>query len=104
MSLNRYNPKRDANELGIIKCLAREHQVTVLQLSDPGLPDLLVSVDGLLALIEVKNGKNGKLTKAQQQFWGQYVLTEAVPAYICREVSELPEILESVRTWYSARA
>jgi hypothetical protein len=103
VSLHRKNPKRDANELDIIKGLA-DLQVHVFQLSGSGLPDLLVSLDGLLALIEVKNGTAGRLTPAQQQFWTNYVETEQVPAYICREVQELPEILESVRTWYAARA
>lgn len=65
MSLNRYNPRRDGNEKGIVEALERSGCI-VLRLSGRGVPDLLVSRGGLLYALECKV-KSGRLTKAQKE-------------------------------------
>ena len=69
MSLNRHNPKRDANELEIVEAL-RDAGYWVERLDQP--VDLLVGRRGYphVALIEVKM-KNGKLTDDQLRFFQQ---------------------------------
>lgn len=66
MSVKRYAAKRDSNEAAIIAAL-RNCGATVVQLSDKGVPDLLVGVFGKTILAETKQRK-GKLTSAQQDF------------------------------------
>lgn len=66
MSVKRYAAKRDANEAAIIAAL-RDCGAAVIQLSDKGLPDLLVGVAGRTILAETKQ-RRGKLTPAQQDF------------------------------------
>ncbi len=63
MSINRRAAKRDANEPEIIKAL-RAAGATVEQLSEKGVPDLLVGFMGSTYLMEVKTPK-GKLTPDQ---------------------------------------
>ena len=53
MTLNRYNPKRDANEPEIIHGL-RKAGCWVTALSGTGIPDLLCCSTGILFLVEVK--------------------------------------------------
>lgn len=77
MSLKRYAARRDANEHPIVEAL-RAAGATVYQLSQDGVPDLLVSyVDrqtgaSCTVLIEVKTAK-GKLTEAQEQFMDEWL-------------------------------
>jgi hypothetical protein len=97
MSLNRYATKRDLNELDVIKALT-DFEVTVWQLSSQGLPDLMCYMDGQLFLVEVKNGRAGRLTPRQQKFFSNYTSAEpgrGVPAYIVTDVDEVPDLIES---------
>lgn len=64
MSLNRRNPRRDANEPSIVKCLKR-YGASVIRLSSKGAPDLLVCYRGRVVLMEVKTAK-GRATSAQE--------------------------------------
>jgi len=57
--------KRDANERGIIDALERAG-CQVWQLSQRGLPDLLVVRAGVIYLLEVKDEIHGRLTPAQK--------------------------------------
>lgn len=66
MSLRRTAAKRDSNEPEIIQAL-KAAGCTVVRLSAVGCPDLLVGIDGLNFLIEVKEPK-GKLTEDQVEF------------------------------------
>lgn len=74
MSLKRHNPKRDSNEPEIVEALQRAG-ASVVRLDTPG--DLLVGIDGVTYLIEVKTLK-GKPTPDQVTFaasWqGQYAI------------------------------
>lgn len=54
MSKNRYNPRRDLNEPGIIRALEGAGAL-VRRLSEAGIPDLLVGFRGALFLLEIKN-------------------------------------------------
>lgn len=66
-TMNRRAAKRDANEGDIIKAL-RKAGASVTQLSDRGVPDLLVGFAGTNYLMEVKMPKGG-LTEDEQTFF-----------------------------------
>lgn len=59
--------KRDANEPEIVRAL-EDIGCTVLRVSGPAVPDLLVHVRGRWLPIEVK-AKGGKLTPAQEALY-----------------------------------
>ena len=60
----KYNKgRRDANEAEIIAIL-KQMGCSVAMLTGDGLPDLLVGLDGVNILIEIKSA-NGRLTPAQ---------------------------------------
>jgi Holliday junction resolvase len=63
MTLYRRNPKRDANEAGIIRDL-KKCGCSVQQLSGKDIPDLLVGFKGENYLLEVKS-KGGKAQQNQ---------------------------------------
>lgn len=56
-----------------------------------GVPDLLVTKLGCVALIEVKHGK-GTLTPAQRGWHGK-----GWPVWVVREVADVPEIVRRLR-------
>lgn len=66
MSLNRWNPKRDAAEPAIVQAL-ESVGAEVWKVSGTGLPDLLVRYRGVLYAGEVKTGK-AKLRASQGAF------------------------------------
>lgn len=66
MSLHRHAAKRDQTEAAIVDALER-CGFAVLRLSQPNVPDLLVSRAGAATLIEVKTGTK-PLSKGQQAF------------------------------------
>ena len=66
MSLNRYNPSRDANEIAISHYL-RSQGCEVWPISGAGVPDLLIGFCGQFYVAEVKMPR-GKLTIAQESF------------------------------------
>ena len=74
MSIKRRAAKRDKNEAEIIHAL-RQVGADVIQLSDKGVPDLLVGYKNKNYLMEVKTN-TGKLTADQSDFftmWGGQV-------------------------------
>lgn len=76
-----YAKQRDANEAEIVAALERAG-AAVQKLSEPGVPDLLVSFGDVLHLLEVKNpnakggGKyntgTGALTDRQTKWWSSW--------------------------------
>lgn len=66
MSLSRKNPRRDANEKGIVEALEAVG-ARVWRISGKGLPDLLVRYRGRYEAAEVKTAK-GKETVHQGAF------------------------------------
>ena len=64
MTIHRRNPRRDGNELEIIRALQKAG-VLVWRVSGKGLPDLLTCFRGRWKPLEVKR-KGGKLTEAQE--------------------------------------
>jgi hypothetical protein len=83
--------KRDANEFKIIKYLRRVG-CSVEQLSQGGIPDLLVGWHGENLLLEVKTA-TGKLTKTQVEWHSRFKGT----VYIVRSVAETKEVLKTCR-------
>ena len=65
MSLHRYAALRDKNEPEIISACVWSGW-TVIQVSAPGFPDLLLVRRGVVRFFEVKSGK-GVLTPAQKK-------------------------------------
>ena len=76
MSIKRRAAKRDKNEAEIIHAL-RQVGADVIQLSDKGVPDLLVGYKNRNFLIEVKTDK-GKLTPDQTDFFTMWTGQVAV--------------------------
>lgn len=66
MPIPKYAAKRDIVEDEIVSAL-RSAGASVIQLSQPGVPDLLVSFRDTIYLMEVK-ARYGKLTPAQLKF------------------------------------
>ena len=97
MSLHRRNPKRDKNERSVINAFAKLG-VKVWQLSERGLPDLILSDRGRLFLVEVKNGAGGSLTESQRLFFQTHPET---PSYIVDDPDQAPDVLKSARTHYA---
>jgi hypothetical protein len=79
MSLNRRNPRRDANELEIVRGL-EALGCRVLRIDNP---DLLVLHQGRVFLMEVKTAR-GRLTRGQQKLlddgWPIAVVTTLMEA------------------------
>ena len=95
MNLQRINPKRDAGERAIIKLFEAAY-CTVWQLSDKGLPDLLVmSFAGVFFLVEIKSEK-GKLTQDQEIFFA-IVRGHKAPAFIVRDAADVAIVLELIQ-------
>lgn len=92
MSLNRYNPKRDACEPAI-RAILKKHDVMSWQLSEEGVPDLLcMTRGGRFFLIECK-AKSGTLTKEQQVFF-TYCRARNADAYVCHDADDVMIALE----------
>jgi hypothetical protein len=71
MSSNKkWAAKRDANEGPIVDAL-KAAGATVRRLSETGVPDLIVGIDGANYLLEVKD-KGGKLTEAEDTFFNEW--------------------------------
>lgn len=66
MGLPKYAAKRDSNERDIINVYRTLH-CSVNEISQEGIPDLLVGRHGITCVVEVK-AKDGKYTPAQHEF------------------------------------
>lgn len=96
MSLNRLNPRRDANERAIVTAL-RAASVPAWRISAPGLPDILAAVAGQWVLFEVKNkDARGKLTAAQRAFIAAAEL-QGAPVYVVSSVIGALERINELR-------
>lgn len=102
MSIHRRAARRDPNEPEIVDAL-RSAGATVVPLSGPGLPDLLVGLAGRTYLLEVKQplgprggkrgggasrpgqGGDGVLTEAQVAWWAAW---RGAPPVIVRTPAE----------------
>ncbi len=91
MSLNRYNPKRDANEAEICRALDTLGLV-YYRLDRP--VDLVVLHKGLWKLIEVKM-PTGKLNRDQVEMFELCRDMGAQHLYVVRSVESLLEVLEN---------
>lgn len=91
MSIHRRAAKRDSAEPAIIEAL-RAAGASVVQLSDSGLPDLLIGWRNVTILAEVKS-KTGKLTRAQETFLSQW---KGAPVAILRTIEDVHALLRSL--------
>jgi hypothetical protein len=66
VSLKSWSAKRDGNEKPIVAAL-RKAGASVIRLSEPGAPDLLVLFRGKLSLLEIKMPRKG-LNSLQEAF------------------------------------
>lgn len=82
--------KRDKNEPRIRRYFER-CGAKVVQLDDPGIPDLLLSYRGRTTLVEVK-GEKGKLTSRQKTFIAGW----KAPVYIVRNCHDAKLVLRSL--------
>lgn len=88
--------QRDDNEPAIIREL-EQIGVSVVQISQAGLPDLIWGYRGRLGFMEVKNleGGRNRLTAAQKKFWKRWTAT---PLPIVTTPQEaIDAVLEQVR-------
>ena len=88
--------RRDANEQEIIQAIkeiarVKNIEISIFQLSQPGICDLLVGVPSGNFLIEVK-GKKGKITPQQTAFFTSW----KGPAYVTRSASDVKIIMEKI--------
>jgi len=88
--------RRDANEPEIIQAikeiaLAENIEISIFQLSQPGICDLLIGAPNGNFLIEVK-GKKGKITPQQTAFFTSW----KGPAYVTRSASDVKIIMEKI--------
>lgn len=79
----RTKAKRDSNEREIIDALISVG-ASVWQISQPGVPDLLIGLRGVTFLADVKS-KHGKLTPFQQEFVSDWLGGEV---FIVRTVDD----------------
>lgn len=70
MALHRRNPRRDSSEGPIVEALER-FGFTVVRLSIPDGPDLLVGRQGVSRPVEVKTG-NEPLRPGQRRWWAAW--------------------------------
>ena len=89
MSLLRYAAKRDAAERPIIQALEKAG-ASVIQLSAPRLPDLLVGMAGKTYLIEVKTGR-AEQSRGQRMFSLSW---EGSPVLVWRTTQDVIDWLE----------
>jgi hypothetical protein len=82
--------KRDANETAIVAALEAAG-CTVARLSGAGVPDLLVKRRRTLWLMEVKDGKAGKLTPEQKVFHDRWQETHIT---VMRSLDDVVEWLQ----------
>ena len=93
MSLNRYNPARDANEREIAAVLKRAGCM-VEPLSGKAIPDLLVGFAGRWLLMEVKT-ETGRLTRPQA-IWHYEAGLKGLPVTMVRSPEEALKVLRDV--------
>jgi len=89
-------PKRDSNEREIIDFL-EINGCSVVQLDGAGIPDLAVGFAGQTYLLEVKNGKQGKLTSDQQQFFKQWI----GHAIVVRNIDDAKQFIRTIKMDFS---
>ena len=86
MSILRWNPKRDKNELELVAQLERLGYIS-WPISGAGLPDRLLLKRGVWALAELKS-KKGKLTPAQKDFFN-IARAARGPVYVLRDLDDI---------------
>jgi len=91
MTLNRHNPRRDANEPVICDYLDNRG-IPYWRMSGPGIPDLLILHKGLFKLLEVKT-PTGRLKPAQVEFFTLCRDYSVKHLYVVRSIDDLTEAL-----------
>lgn len=88
MAIPKYAARRDKNEPQIIHQLSMIPGLTIVQLSQKNIPDLLIGYQGVNYLVEIKTPK-GK-TKAGQE---NFLATWQGQAQLCRSIDEILTVI-----------
>jgi hypothetical protein len=91
MSINRRAARRDSNERQIVEALEGMGAI-VERLSKP--LDLLVNVQGVIALADVKAPRTGRLTADQVAFLKKW---DGAPIYLLRTVEDAERMVNELR-------
>ena len=91
MSIHRRAAKRDANEPEIVQALVG--MGALVELTSKPL-DMLVNVNGVIALADVKAPKTGRLTDDQEAFIEKW---NGAPIYILRTVDDAVKMVNELR-------
>lgn len=91
MSIHRRAAKRDANEPEIVQALVG--MGALVELTSKPL-DMLVNVNGVIALADVKDPKRGRITDDQQTFIEKW---DGAPIYILRTVEDAVKMVNELR-------
>lgn len=89
----RLRAKRDTIEAAVIR-LFQAHGFSVYRISAPGIPDLLIADEQVIALVEVKSGKVGKLTPEQVEFHAAFPNPHC---YVVRSLDDVQELSDKLR-------
>ena len=89
----RLKARRDKIEPEVIE-IFQWHGFAVYSISSLGFSDLVIADDKVVALIEVKSGKAGKLTPAQIRFHEKFPNEHL---YIVRSAGEAQELADKLR-------
>lgn len=87
---------RDANEREIQQALENLGALVIpIRARQAGIPDLIAGFNGKFVLIEVKDGKGGRVSKAQREF---HALCEyrGLPCYLVRSVPDAIRIVQEL--------
>lgn len=92
MSIHRRAARRDENEPQIVAAL--EAAGAVVELTSKPL-DMIVLVNGVIALADVKKPKTGRLTEDQEAFLEKF---DGAPIFILRTVDDAIAMVNQLRT------
>lgn len=91
MSIHRRAAKRDQNEPAIVQAL--ESMGALVERTSKPL-DLIVSVQGVIALADVKAPRTGRLTDDQREFIDKWA---DAPIYLLRTVDDAERMVHELR-------
>lgn len=91
MSIHRRAARRDSNEPEIVQALVG--MGALVELTSKPL-DMVVNVNGVIALADVKDPKRGRITDDQQTFIEKW---DGAPIYILRTVEDAERMVNELR-------
>ena len=89
----RRKAKRDTIEREVVS-LFQAYGFHVCQISAPGIPDLMIADEHVIALVEVKSGKYGTLTTEQVEFHSTFPNPHC---YVVRSLEDVAAVADELR-------